>query len=84
MKQYGRPAECFLEIEQLHREEAYVVKAAPSEENTVFNGRYESKDKKNCKNDSRSLGVVKRPIMPGSKAAQSEENTVLSILIEFL
>ncbi len=44
MKQYGRPAECFLEIEQLHREEAYVVKAAPSEENTVLHGRNESKE----------------------------------------
>ena len=34
---------CFLSIEQFHRE-AYVVKAAPSEENTVLHGRNENKE----------------------------------------
>jgi hypothetical protein len=39
------------------------MEGQPSEENTVFYGRYESKDKKNCKNDSRSynLKIIQTP-----------------------
>ena len=58
MKQYGRPAECFLEIEQLHREEAYVVKAAPSEENIVLDGRNESKEYIKKRSNAQKKGVT--------------------------